>query len=155
MHLKHSDALDGGVVRLTGPGPKVWGSMLRRILDMGLALAGVTVLQSVETVQAQAWWDRAPNGIPSPSIATSLPHHGDPAGSRKRLADFGVVYGVEYTNDLLSNLHGGNRTGTIDQGKLHGLLTVDLEKLAGWQGLTLFGNFFQIHNTGCIRRDYV
>ena len=95
------------------------------------------------------------NGIPVPSIATSLPYNGDPAGIRRRLADFGVVYGFEYTNDVLSNLRGGNRTGTIDQGKLHGILTADLEKLAGWQGLTLFSNFFQIHNTGRIRRDYV
>lgn len=129
--------------------------MERRVLATALALAGFAVIQSGNSVQAQAWWDSAPNGIPAPSIATSLPQNGDPAGIRKRLAYFGVVYGFEYTNDVLSNLRGGNRTGTIDQGKLHGILTVDLEKLAGWQGLTLFSNFFQIHNTGRIRRDYV
>ena len=28
-------------------------------------------------------------------------------------------------------------------------------KLAGWDGLTLFSNFFYIHNTGRIRRDLV
>ena len=66
-----------------------------------------------------------------------------------------MVYGLEYTNDILSNVRGGTRTGTIDQGKLHGILTVDFGKLAGWDGLSLFGNFFQIHNTGRIRRDYV
>ena len=38
---------------------------------------------------------------------------------------------VEYTNDILSNVHGGTKTGTIDQGKLHGILTIDLDKLAG------------------------
>jgi len=134
---------------------KVWGFLARRIIKLGLVLTGLVVLQSGEALQAQAWWDSAPNGIPSPSIATSLPHRGDPAGIRKRLADFGVIYGFEYTNDVLSNLRGGNRTGTIDQGKLHGIVTVDLEKLAGWQGLTLFSNFFHIHNTGRIRRDYV
>ena len=90
-----------------------------------------------------------------PSIATSLPNKGDPAGFRKWLGERGVVYGLEYTNDLLSNVRGGTRTGTIDQGKLHGILTVDFGKLAGWQGLSLFVNFFQIHNTGRIRRDYV
>ena len=47
------------------------------------------------------------------------------------------------------------RTGTIDQGKLQGILTVDFDKLAGWNGLTFFANVFQIHNTGRIRRDYV
>ena len=45
--------------------------------------------------------------------------------------------------------------GTIDQGKVQGILTVDFGKLAGWQGLSLFANMFQIHNTGRIRRDYV
>ena len=78
-----------------------------------------------------------------------------PAGYRKWLGQRGVVYGLEYTNDVLSNVHGGLRTGTIDQGKLHGILTVDFGKLAGWDGLTFFANFFQIHNTGRIRRDYV
>ena len=66
-----------------------------------------------------------------------------------------MVYGLEYTNDVLSNVRGGTKTGTIDQGKLQGILTVDFGKLAGWNGLTFFANFFQIHNTGRIRRDYV
>jgi porin len=90
-----------------------------------------------------------------PSIASSLPDKGDPGGYRKWLGERGVVYGIEYTNDLLSNVRGGARTGTIDQGKLHGLLTVDFGKLAGWTGLSLFANVFQIHNTGRMRRDYV
>lgn len=94
------------------------------------------------------------NGITEPSIATSLPQNGDPFGVRKRLSDRGVTYNLIYTNDVLGNLSGGNRRGTIDQGKLEGQLTVDLAKLAGWQDLTLYANAFQIHNTGRIRRDY-
>jgi porin len=105
--------------------------------------------------QAQAWWTATENAHPVPSIASSLPHNGDPAGIRKWLGDRGVIYGLEYTNDVLSNVKGGNRVGTIDQGKLHGILTIDFGKLAGLQGLTLFSNFFQIHNTGRMRRDYV
>jgi porin len=62
---------------------------------------------------------------------------------------------LEYTNDLLSNVRGGLRTGTIDQGQLHGILTAYLGKLAGWESLSGFVNFFQIHNTGRIKRDYV
>ena len=104
---------------------------------------------------AQAWWTAVKDGIPVPSIATSLPYNGDPAGIRKRLADYGIVYGLEYTSDALANVHGGSRVGTIYQGKLQGILTVDFDKLAGWQGLTLFTNIYQIHNTGRIRRDYV
>lgn len=81
-------------------------------------------------------------GIIGPSIATSLPQNGDPAGIRRWLSDRGITYGLIYTNDVLSNLSGGSKRGTIDQGLLDTRVTVDLEKLAGWQGLTLYGNVF-------------
>jgi porin len=103
----------------------------------------------------QAWWDSVKDGIPQPSIANSLPANDDPYGVRKRLSERGIVYGLEYTNDALANLRGGLKTGLIDQGKLQGILTVDLEKMLGLKGLSFFANFFQIHNTGRIRRDYV
>jgi porin len=115
----------------------------------------ISLLSAVSAATAQEWWTSTPNGIPDPSLATSLPHDGDPSGARKRLAERGVVFGLEYTNDILSNLRGGLRTGTIDQGKVQGILTVDFGKLLGWDALTAFANFFQIHNTGRIRRDYV
>ena len=95
------------------------------------------------------------NGLTSPSIATSLPHNGDPAGLRKWLNERGITYNLIYTNDVLSNRSGGIKRGTIDQGKLEAQLTVDLEKLVGWRDLTFYANAFQIHNTGRIRRDYV
>lgn len=119
------------------------------------AAAGAAMLLSIPAASAQVWWDTVNNGIPDISFATSLPYNGDPHGVRKRLGDLGVVYGLEYTNDTLGNLRGGTRTGWINQGKLQGILTIDFEKLAGWEGLTFFGNFFQLHNTGRIRRDYV
>ena len=124
----------------------------------------IAILAGSHAAQAQAWWDSIQIGeppeiqhgfLPEPSIATSLPNNGDPAGYRRWLGQRGVVYGLEYTNDVLSNVRGGTKTGTIDQGKLHGILTVDFGKLAGWNGLTGFVNVFQIHNTGRIRRDYV
>lgn len=118
-------------------------------------VAAIALLLAISPSMAQEWWTSTQNGIPEPSIATSLPKNGDPTGARKRLSERGVVYGLEYTNDVLSNLHGGLRTGTIDQGKLQGILTVDFGKLAGWNGLTGFANAFFIHNTGRIRRDYV
>jgi porin len=109
------------------------------------------------TAPASAVEERGPdeNGITAPSIAASLPHNGDPAGIRKWLAAHGVTYNLIYTNDVLANVHGGNRRGTIDQGKLESILSVDLEKAAGLRGLSFFANTFQIHNTGRIRRDYV
>ena len=95
------------------------------------------------------------DGNTRPSIATSLPANGDPAGIRKWLAGHGVAYQLIYTNDVLSNVRGGLRRGTIDQGKLEAILGADLEKAAGLQGLSFFANVFAIHNTGFIRRDYV
>lgn len=130
---------------------------------LATALAFILLFAACDKANAQAWWDSLQNGsplvqkgfLPTPSIATSLPHDGDPSGTRKWLGEHGVVYGLEYTNDVLSNVHGGTKTGTIDQGKLQGILTIDLGKLAGWEGLRFFANAFQIHNTGRFRRDYV
>lgn len=95
------------------------------------------------------------SGVPPDSIAISLPANGDPTGKRKALADRGVTYSLMYTNDLLSNVAGGLKRGTIDQGKVEGTLSIDFGKSGGIPGLTFFTNVFQIHNTGRIRRDYV
>lgn len=134
----------------------------RKLIRIFFGITGVVLLGAPDAL-AQAWWSSIQYGppevkdgfLPVPSIATSLPQNGDPAGYRKWLGERGVVYGLEYTNDVLANVRGGLRTGTIDQGKLQGILTVDFSKLAGWNGLTMFANFFQIHNTGRVRRDYV
>ena len=101
------------------------------------------------------WAEDSTSDAAGSSIATSLPQNGDPAGVRKQLSQRGITYSLIYTNDVLSNRSGGNKRGTIDQGKVEGQLTIDLAKLAGWQDLTLYSNVFQIHNTGRIRRDYV
>lgn len=90
---------------------------------------------------------------PMPSISSSLPNEGDPGGMRRWLRDHGVTYGWILTSEVLGNLSGGLRRGAIFDGKFEGLLGIDFEKLAGWQGLTLFSNFFQIHGTGGARAD--
>ena len=145
-YVRETDrSMPGSVLRL----------MIRYRVTLAIVAAAIGIVSRGEAAFAQAWWTSVQDGRPEPSIATSLPHDGDPAGYRKWLGDRGVVFGLEYTNDLLSNVRGGSRTGTIDQGKLQGLLTIDFGKLAGWDGLSLFSNFFQIHNTGRIRRDYV
>ena len=105
---------------------------------------------------AQGWWSELDEGyLPKPSIATSLPGRGDPGGARKWLGERGIVIGLEYTADVLANVHGGTRTGTIYQGKLNGILSIDFGKFAGLDGLSLGANAFQIHNTGRMRRDHV
>ncbi|HET7164754.1 MAG TPA: carbohydrate porin [Pseudolabrys sp.] len=94
-------------------------------------------------------------GITVPSIATSFPQNADASGNRKWLYDHGVSYNFIYTNDVLSNLSGGIKRGTIDQGKLEAQLYIDLEKLAGLKSWTFYANAFGIYNDGRIRRDYV
>jgi porin len=137
----------------------VTGSSLAKILSVIVlrrcVLAVAVLLLVVPAASAAETDDLSKLGITQPSIASSLPNHGDTAGIRKWLADHGVVYSLIYTNDTLANVRGGTRQGTIDQGKLEGILMVDLEKLAGLRGLSFFANGFQIHNTGRIRRDYV
>ena len=107
----------------------------------------------VDPLWAQSAAERI--GITEPSIATSLPQNGDPFGTRKWLNDRGVTYNLIYTNDVLGNLSGGIRQGTIIQGKLETQLLVDLEKLAGWKNWSFYANTFAIYNNGRIRRDYV
>jgi porin len=99
--------------------------------------------------------DASSIGITEPSIATSLPQNGDAFAIRKRLYDHGISYNVIYTNDVLSNLSGGIKRGTIDQGKIEGQIYIDLEKFAGWKDWTFYANAFGIYNDGRIRRDYV
>ena len=96
----------------------------------------------------------AVDGIPSPSIATSLPANGDPSGVRKRLSEQGISYGLTYTGEVLGNVSGGVRRGGIYEGKLEAFLNADLEKLAGWRGLSFFVNGFQIHNSNGLRDDH-
>lgn len=127
-------------------------SLTRHGRQVVLALATTVMLAGPTPVAAT---ESLIDGIPSPSVATSLPHRGDPAGLRRWFANHGVSFGLTYINDVLGNVAGGQRRGFIDQGRLEGTLSIDLEKAAGLQGLSFFSSAFQIHNTGRIRRDYV
>ena len=89
----------------------------------------------------------APTGIPDPSIATSLPAHGDPTGLRKALAGVGITYGVNYTGDVLGNVSGGVRQSTHYTGLAELYTDVDFDKLSGWRGLTFHASGYQIHGT--------
>lgn len=115
----------------------------------------VAVLFAADAGPLWAQSTAASIGITPPSVATSLPQNGGPSGTRKWLYDRGVSYNVIYTNDVLSNLSGGIKRGTIDQGKLETQLAIDLEKLAGWKDWSFYANAFGIYNNGRIRRDYV
>ena len=94
------------------------------------------------------------DGIPPVSIATSLPDNGDPTGSRRWLAQHGITYGLIYTGEALRNESGGVRRGGLYQGKLEAFTAIDFGKFAGWQGLSFFGNAFQIHRTSGMRGEH-
>lgn len=91
----------------------------------------------------------------SPTIRTWLP---DPLGldtQRRWLRERGVTFGSVLTSESWTNFSGGIKRGSIVQGKYEGLIGIDFEKLAGWQGLTLFSNFFQTHGNGGPNRTLV
>ena len=93
------------------------------------------------------------DGIPVPSIATSLPANGDPTGCPQMARERGITYGVIYTGEALGNVSGGIRRGGAVWGQARGV-SADLEKLIGWQGLSFFSNAFQIHRTSGLRDEH-
>jgi porin len=74
---------------------------------------------------------------------------------RARFRSMGIEYGFIYTGEVLGNVAGGMQRGAVFDGKLETSLKADLGKIAGWDGLTLYANSFQLHGTGRLKRDYV
>lgn len=94
----------------------------------------------------------APNGVQTPSIATSLPPElGGAVGLRQALADRGVQFGLNYIGEGLANVTGGVRPGSTYFGRLEATLDADLEKALGAKDLTFHANAFQIHGRGLSR----
>jgi porin len=93
------------------------------------------------------------NGVPAKSIAVILPQNGDPDGSRKALAARGITYELNYVGEVQGNVSGGLSRGVTYIGRLEGVVDVDLAKAAGWRGLTLHANGFQIHGDGLSREN--
>ena len=91
--------------------------------------------------------DPPPGVAPQPTIASSLPANGDPFGTRRWLAERGVTYGLIHTTELLSNVTGGLRRGTIFDGKLEAMVGIDFGRLAGLDGLSFYANGFQLHGS--------
>jgi porin len=105
-----------------------------------------------------AWADDAEDrlaGIPSASIASSLPYQGDPGGIRKALSGHGINYGLVYDGEVLANVAGGIRRGTIYEDLAETYVAVDFAKLIGWKGLSFYSNQFWIHGTGNLKGDFV
>jgi porin len=108
------------------------------IFSPGLALAPLVA-------QAQT---TAASGVPDQSIATALPEKGDADGRRKALAARGITYSLTYVGELQSVVSGGVSSGSSYNGRLEGVLDIDLGKLAGQKGLAFHANGYQIHGNG-------
>ncbi len=59
---------------------------------------------------------------------------GDWHGKRTVLANRGIELGGSYTGEIFSNVSGGRRQGTIEEGLAELFLNIDFEKLAEWKG---------------------
>jgi porin len=97
--------------------------------------------QSLSAKDAAEW-------LPDPSIGASLPRDlADPGGIRSALAKQGIIFGANYTGDVLGNVSGGVAQNTHYAGLLEVYTDVDLETLSGWRGLSLHASVYQIHGT--------
>ncbi len=120
-----------------------------------IAAASIALALAGRDANADPVYPVDDHGRQVPSVATSMPYDGDPGGVRKWLHDRGLDYGLNYTGQVLSNVSGGIRRGTVYQGKLEAVVNADLSKMAGFDGLSFYANAFQIHPTGGISRDLV
>jgi porin len=73
---------------------------------------------------------------------------GDWGGLRTRLIDAGVTFGLTEQSEVWSNLTGGLHQSEVYDGLATASVSLDLDKLVGWTGATLFIDAFQIHGRG-------
>jgi porin len=79
---------------------------------------------------------------------------GDWGGARKALYQKGVDIQFVHRSDVLSNLGGGIKTGTHWMGNTESTVAIDLDKLAGWQGFSMFFDFHS-HLGGKFNQEHV
>jgi porin len=73
---------------------------------------------------------------------------GDWGGLRTTLLDAGVKFSLGEQSEVWGNLTGGLQRGVVYDGVTTGSVSLDLEKLAGWNGATFFVSGYQIHGRG-------
>lgn len=97
---------------------------------------------------ARADDEGAATGIHGDSIASSLPPAlADPGGMRRSLGAHGIVFGANYTGEVLGNVSGGVQQSTHYDGLLELYSDIDMEKFVGWKGLGFHASWYQIHGT--------
>ena len=115
-----------------------------RLLLAAAAMAASAVSVSAAEPEALPALDLAPLAILGERIGNG----------REAIKKRGIEIGVSYIGDVLSNLKGGLRRGTVYQGRLDVQVDADLGTLMGRDGLSFHANAYQIHGTG-LSRYYV
>jgi porin len=64
----------------------------------------------------------------------------------------GVTFAAEYTGEVFGNLTGGIKTGVTYEALLKVALQLDLGRIAGWNGATIYGSMFYPHGEGLTNR---
>jgi porin len=73
---------------------------------------------------------------------------GDWDGLRDLLKAAGIQLGLQEQDELWGNLEGGLRRGATYDGLTTGSVKLDLQRLLGWDGATVFADAYQIHGRG-------
>src|SRR5215216_5013317 len=73
---------------------------------------------------------------------------GDWGGVRTDLERRGITFSLNYTVELLSNLRGGIRQGSVANDLFQPQIEIDAEKLWGWQGAKFRGSGIVTHGPG-------
>jgi porin len=115
---------------------------------VAVLLACLVLTGAIDIVRGHA--QDAPHATdPTPANFWQRDHLvGDWGGLRDRLKDAGIELGLEEEDEGWANLQGGLRRAATYDGLATASLRVDLAKLAGWDGATLFANAYQIHGRG-------
>ena len=108
-------------------------------------LIAITALTCAQTARSQ---DTASTSPQTQSVSVNFPEHGDADGRRKALAERGIAYTLNYVGEWQINTTGGVGRDGFYIGRLETVVDVDLAKFAGWHGLALHLNGFQIDGDG-------
>jgi porin len=115
-------------------------------LSVGAATAADMPIKAKAAAEECKW-------LPDPSIGSTFPAIADPFGVRRALGCHGITYGFNYLGEVLGNVSGGARQGAIYEGRLEGVVDIDLEKLMGWHGGAVHANGYWIHGHGLTARN--
>ena len=108
---------------------------------------------------AAAWAESADTAAVAEPDATSNWKEetltGDWGGTRKVLFDKGVDIGLTHKSDVMANITGGIKNGTVWLGHTEARIALDLDKLLGWDATTAYihyhsdlGSKFNTHYVG-------